>query len=107
MAVPLHRAVLSFIDIGGPVEAVGHDVGEAPAALRAFVDGELLDVIAVGAAQHAGIELLHRIEPEDMPGIDTGIVDAEGRAVEIRRGADRIAACAAGWCDPDILDGAA
>src|SRR3569833_629272 len=104
VAAPLHHTVGAVIDIGGPMEARRRDVAEAPAALRCLVDGELLDIGAGGAAEHARIELLHRIEPEDVPGVERRIIDAEGRAIEVRRGADRIVARTPRRRDPHILD---
>jgi hypothetical protein len=55
----------------------------------------LHDVVAAGAADLAPIDLLERVAPEDMPGVDVGIVDPQRRAVKEARQ------------DPHVLDGAA
>src|SRR5215207_10239253 len=80
----------------GPAEAVRRDLGEAPARRDAAVGGALLhDVTAAGAAELARVELLQRVAPQDVPGVEAGVVDPECRAEEEARQ------------DPDVLDGAA
>src|SRR5688572_26044751 len=78
-----------------PAERVRRDVGEAPAHPLARVVGALLhNVLPARAAELARVVLLHRIAPENVPGIDAGVINAQRRAVK-----------EAGQ-DPDVLDGA-
>src|SRR6185312_14162577 len=81
--------------LAAPAEAVGRDIGEAPAHRHALAGRALLhDVPAARAAELAREVLLYGVAPEDVPGIERGVVDAQGRAVERARQ------------DPDVLDGA-
>src|SRR6185295_10947435 len=60
-----------------PAERVGFDACETPAhEVARVVLAFLHDVIAVRATDLARVELAHRIAPEDVPGIDTGVVNA-------------------------------
>src|SRR5579863_7443741 len=80
----------------GPAERAGCDLRKTPAhGFAGVVLAVLDDVGALGAADLARVDLAHRIAPEDVPGIDAGIVDAQRRAVEH-----------AGK-NPHVLDGAA
>src|SRR5271155_5064347 len=70
-----------------PVERVARDLDEAPAhRAAAIVLAELDDVPPVRAADLPRVILLHRVTPQNVPGIDPGVVDPQGRAVEIRAG---------------------
>ncbi|MFL5313618.1 MAG: hypothetical protein ACJ8A0_00880, partial [Microvirga sp.] len=53
----------------------------------------LHDVDATGAADLARVVLLQRVAPQDVPGVEGGVVDAQRRAEENARQ------------DPDVLDG--
>src|SRR5215207_3283494 len=59
--------------LAGPPEAVRGDLGEAPARRGAAVGGAFLhDVAAAGAADLARVELLQRVAPQDVPGVEAG-----------------------------------
>src|SRR5262249_55184417 len=69
--------------LADPVERVGRDLGEAPAQRGAFAARAFLhDVVAARAADLVEKGLLHRVVPEDVPGIEPRIVDAQRRTVE-------------------------
>src|SRR5262245_23242110 len=79
-----------------PAKRVRRDVVEAPAhQVAGVVLAVLNDGLAARTTDLAAIELPHGIAPQDVPGIDVGVVDAQRRAVEDARQ------------NPDILDGAA
>src|SRR5262245_40383963 len=95
--VRLQVPALAVIDraLTKPTERVRRDFCEAPAQHHtAVVLADLHDVIALRATKLARVELTQRIAPEDVPGPEPGIVDAQGRAVEHARQ------------DPHVLDGA-
>src|SRR5579872_4512224 len=61
----------------GPAERAGRDLRKTPAhGFAGIVLAVLDDVGALGAADLSRVDLAHRIAPEDVPGIDAGIVDA-------------------------------
>src|SRR5262245_38590051 len=77
-----------------PAERVGFDVREAPAyEVTRVVLAVLHDVIPACPTDLACVELAHRVAPEDVPGIDAGIVNPQRRAVEHA------------WQDPHVLNG--
>src|SRR3712207_5916936 len=66
-----------------PAEGIGCDLGEAPADCGFVFESALLhDVPSLCAADLPGVILLQGVAPEDVPRIEAGIVDPQGRAVE-------------------------
>src|SRR5688500_2641408 len=78
-----------------PAERVARDLAETPSHGRAVIGLAILDdVAAASPADLAGVELLHGIAPRDVPRVDAGVIDPQGRAEEHTRE------------NPHVLDGA-
>ena len=79
-----------------PVKRRWRDLGEAPAhGLAGIVLADLDNVVPLRPPDLAGVELSQRIAPEDVPGVERGVINPQCGAVEDARKS------------PDILDGAA
>src|SRR3569833_4200015 len=80
------RRAVSERPLAEPAEARRRDLGEAPAHRHALTGGARLhDGLAARAAELPRVVLLHGIVPEDVPGVEHGVVDSQGRAVERAR----------------------
>src|SRR5262245_66467353 len=68
--------------LADPMERVGGDRREAPADRRAvLVLAVLNDIVAARAAKLAAVHLAQRVAPQDVPGVERRIVDAQRGAV--------------------------
>src|SRR6516162_9270371 len=75
---PVRRA------LSPPSERVLGAIPERPADLRALVVGaELDDVRPLRPAELPPVDLPHRVAPEDVPGVEARVVDAERAPVEL------------------------
>src|ERR1043165_1434565 len=91
-----------------PEERVRRDLVKAPAhGLPSSVLTELHDVAPLRAADHREVGLADRLGPQDVPGIESRIVDAHRRAITVAQRDCVPVAPAARRHDPHVLDRAA
>src|SRR5215831_6817120 len=92
------RIALGSSLLADPMEAVGSNLSETPSRFQpARVTAELDNVLTLGPPDLARVILVERVVPNDVPGTDPRIEDAQSRAIHRgRRGAL--------GPDPDVLN---
>src|SRR5215469_7111741 len=94
----LPRVALGSSLLADPMEAVGSNLCETPSSFQtARVTTELDNVITLGPPDLAGVILVERVVPNDVPATDPRIEDAQGRAIHGGR-------CRALGPDPNVLN---
>ncbi|WP_210213223.1 hypothetical protein, partial [Mesorhizobium sp. M1E.F.Ca.ET.063.01.1.1] len=88
-----------------PTERIFCDARKAPAhRCTGAIGADLHDRVAFGASELTAVILVARIAPENVPGVDAKVVDAQRRAIEGPRPKRRRRTGIPRGQDPDVLN---